>query len=76
MTSQLVPPISIEIRLAASPGAAQPFSAPTPAAGPDRTSITGRVATCATDTAPPLLCSSSSERGRPSWRSCSSSALR
>ena len=46
MTSQLVPPISIEIRLAASPGAAQPFSAPTPAAGPDRTSITGRVATC------------------------------
>ena len=76
MTSQLVPPISIEIRLAASPGAAQPFSAPTPAAGPDSTSITGRLATWSTETAPPLLCSSSSECGRPSWRSCWSSALR
>ncbi len=55
---------------------AQPLSAPTPAAGPDRTSITGRAATRSTETAPPLLCSSSSERGRPSWRSCSSSACR
>jgi hypothetical protein len=76
MTSQLVPPISIEIRLGCSPGAAQPFNAPTPAAGPDSTSMTGRFAIWSTDTAPPLLCSSSSERGRPSWRSCWSSALR
>ena len=43
MTSQLVPPISIEIRLGCSPGAAQPFSAPTPAAGPDSTSMRANV---------------------------------
>ena len=39
-------------------------------------SITGRAATWSTETAPPLLCSSNSERGRPNRRSCSSSALR
>ena len=58
------------------PAPAQPLSAPTPAAGPDSTSITGRAATWSTETAPPLLCSSSSECGRPSWRSWRSSACR
>jgi hypothetical protein len=76
MTSQLVPPISIEMKFAARPDSAQPLSAPTPAAGPLSTSITGRVATWSTETAPPLLCSSSSALGRPSWRSWRSSACR
>ena len=68
-TSHDVPPISIEMRSSVPTQRRYRLSAPTPAAGPDNSRLTGRAATCSTDATPPFDCTSSRDRGSPSRRS-------
>ena len=74
--SELVPPMSMVIRLASSASAPSIWPPITPPAGPDRNSRTGDCRTVTPEATPPRDCISCSGAGTPASRSRTSSRSR